>query len=99
MLNYVVLEKGRITMRLIDANELKNMLDMETLDGQRIAFFIDEQPTIDAVEVIRCKDCTFCSHEYYLDEYDDLYPFYCEIWMKGIDSFDSYCSYGKKDDE
>ena len=23
---------------------------------------IEEQPTIDAVPVVRCKDCTYCSH-------------------------------------
>ena len=38
-------------MRLIDADKLP--LDIEHED-------IDDAPTIDAVEVVRCKDCKFC---------------------------------------
>lgn len=45
--------------RFINADAMKQLLDMETLDGQRIAFFIDEQPTADVVEVVLCKDCLF----------------------------------------
>ena len=57
--------------RLIDANFLKKRLDdMEVRNGHKyyragmddalhdfMPQLIDEQPTVDAVEVVRCKDC------------------------------------------
>lgn len=57
--------------RLIDADILKNRLDdMEVRGGHKyyregmnvalhefMPALIDEQPAIDAVEVVRCKDC------------------------------------------
>ena len=60
-------------MRLIDAEELQNRLDGELmyigvlgneeyLNGKKEGYVyalmaIDEQPTIDAVQVVRCKEC------------------------------------------
>ena len=51
--------------RLIDANALKKAIRSESwvkrsvvnLTLQYIGIIIDEQPTVDAVEVVRCKDC------------------------------------------
>ena len=48
-------------MRLIDADEMRN----GWIDGINEPIYcandvlddIDEQPTVDAVEVVRCKDC------------------------------------------
>ena len=48
-------------MRLIDADELK--LDLKWLEEydppvyHDVVSTIDEMPTVDAVEVVRCKDC------------------------------------------
>ena len=48
-------------MRLIDADELK--LDLKWLEEydppvyHDVASMIDEMATVDAVEVVRCKDC------------------------------------------
>ena len=54
--------------RLIDADELIVM------EYGGIKFvpkeFIDDAPTVDAVEVIRCKDCTY-------GEQDDIGRWYC----------------------
>lgn len=53
-------------MRLIDADELKKKLfvfDMEFHDGHHQKYYVykekdvDDAPTIDAVPVVRCKDC------------------------------------------
>ena len=54
-------------MRLIDADALKERLKEYCIDGDEQAMqwydimgideAIDNAPTIDAVEVVRCKDC------------------------------------------
>lgn len=45
-------------MRLIDADELKTILSIrKTIETIQQA--IDNAPTIDAVPVVRCKDCKF----------------------------------------
>lgn len=53
-------------MRYIDADKLrKDVLDLpncyngysDTYDKAMIIDLIDEQPTVDAIEVVRCKDC------------------------------------------
>lgn len=62
-------------MRLINASALKMEVRKEydrlypTASGEFdefatrvIPYIIDEQPTVDAVEVVRCKDCQY-SHE------------------------------------
>ena len=54
-------------MRLIDANALKSYMD-ECSKGSRFRVytgyaesFIEAAPTVDAVEVVMCKDCKFRS--------------------------------------
>ncbi len=49
-------------MRLIDADELK--LELKWLEDDAPVYHdvmstIDEMPTVDAVEVVRCKDCLY----------------------------------------
>jgi hypothetical protein len=53
-------------MRLIDADALKKKLfvfDMEFHDGHHQKYYVykekdvDDAPTVDAVPVVRCKDC------------------------------------------
>ena len=60
-------------MRLIDANKLReDVLDLsncyngfsDTYDKAMILTLIDEQPTVDAVEVVRCKDCKWWKTNY-----------------------------------
>ena len=85
--------KGEKMPRLINADKLrKDVLDLpncyngfsDTYDKAMIIDLVDEAPTVDAVEVVRCKDC-----EYYNGEYK-----YCvnDIFAKP----DGYCSYGKR---
>lgn len=46
-------------MRLIDADELKGKAFADPDDGEHFVYcqYIDEAPTVDAVPVVRCKDC------------------------------------------
>lgn len=46
-------------MRLIDADELKGKAIADPDDGEHFVYCqdIDEAPTVDAVPVIRCRDC------------------------------------------
>ena len=50
-------------MRLIDADALPRLTQIYEFNGKRMemeivdAKFIDNAPTIDAVPVVRCKDC------------------------------------------
>lgn len=102
-------------MRLINADAAKNeiekyhdglkpryiskLVDAEIFDIQDI---IDEQPTIDAVEVVRCKDCVF------FREYSDTYKYAKadgECSIRCVNNYeeqfndvtkDDYCSRGWK---
>lgn len=84
--------------RMIDADNLIPMMKYATTDNEigvfqiRIGFdtikgVIDDAPTIDAVEVVRCKDCEYAvgqSFEGYL---------HCDVLKILIDET-GYCSYG-----
>ena len=71
--------------RLIDADALHRKVKMETnpygkptIDydsGVKVLEWIDKAPTIDAVEVVRCKDCV--SHGNCDSE--RVFTFYCGI--------------------
>ena len=76
--------------RLIDANALKRTIRMESWKQETmlqlaldyIDIIIDEMPTVDAVEVVRCKDCKY--HHY--------------ICLSGFldRKYDDFCSYGER---
>ena len=87
--------------RLIDADALYRKVKMETnpygkptIDydsGVKVLEWIDKAPTIDAVPVVRCKDC---KHLY--DAMDD----YCCMSHRGLVKIceNSFCSYGERKD-
>lgn len=82
--------------RLIDADELikaipstsvdvfENCRNCKLLDKEEIIYFIEKTPTVDAVEVVRCKDC----------EWKEV----CEINFE-YKGADGYCSKGKRKDD
>lgn len=76
--------------RLIDANALieriKKRLKNEMIIGW-LCSIVDEAPTVDAVEVVRCKDCT---------EWDEKEQ-ECKHWY-GFRA-DNFCSYGERKTE
>ena len=89
-------------MRLIDADSLHELIDYgfdldfdEVPETKReLLRMVDEQETIDAIPVVRCKDCRF-------------YRFYDGTFGKGWMCFenntarhgDDYCSRGERKDK
>ena len=84
--------------RLIDANALKDAL--RTNDGAKAlghSFYklfavdeiIDQMPTVDAVEVVRCKDCKHRGSNLCPMETVELYP-----WFGTKD--EAFCFYGER---
>lgn len=72
--------------RYIDADRAR-----ETATIDLVVHHLDRQPTVDAVEVVRCKDCKNCSH-------DKIFGHY---WCNRMHSTykvkpDDFCSYGKR---
>jgi hypothetical protein len=83
--------------RLIDANALLERINLITTDDTcplHIAAEIDQEialaPTVDAVEVVRCKDCKHHEH------FDAL--LYCghTRGLAGSVAPDNFCSYGER---
>ena len=88
--------------RMIDANALKSEFEWlksvvnESSKGEVMDVMqrIDNAPTVDAVEVVRCKDCKYsygskyCTNEAWKDEGNTV----------TIEP-DAFCSYGEKRNE
>ena len=72
--------------RLIDANAL-NWGRCPT-DGKLAKAWLDEAPTVDAVEVVRCKDCKHCRR--------DAYGLWCFNDYEHSLQPDDFCSYGER---
>ena len=54
--------------RYIDANKAKEVFHYKT-GGSSFDSFIDDVPTADVEEVVRCKDCKFAYKNRFLGEY------------------------------
>ena len=95
-------EKGGSEMRLIDANRA-----MEIVRDQRIAhpnayhltnyatLILQEAPTVDAVEVVRCKDC---KHKGWIQEpcHGKSVDF-CNVFDSTINNPEKcFCYYGER---
>lgn len=82
-------------MRLIDADAmrqdwLENGENEFVYDTNAFLDSIDAQPTIDAVPVVRCKDCKWFI-------YDDDVDYVCAQIGKYM-GFNDFCSYGERKD-
>ena len=81
-------------MKLIDADALK--FDIMCVYGSNPKYikWLNHAPTIDAVPVIRCKDCKN-SDPWYADERR------CFLWSEnGISVFDDgFCNYAERKEE
>ena len=79
--------------RYIDADALKRkLIDEKSFFPAMVARAIDDTPTADVVEVVRCKDCKYC--------FDAIMGgMWCEhpdnIMPLGSNPRD-YCSYGER---
>jgi hypothetical protein len=92
--------------RLIDADKVAEAIAwLDVIDfalWHDVQKCIDKVPTVDAVEVVRCKDCKFASLTY------DGECKYCQRWKEKYDGEsvslyldgDFYCAWGeRKEDE
>ena len=79
-------------MRLIDADALIEEALTEGAYGYVDAKQIADAPTIDAVPVVRCKDC-----KWLYDEYDEKDDYFCRS-HRGLARIceNSFCSYGER---
>ena len=78
-------------MRLGDLDAFKMEDFRHCLDCDSIMQVIKYAPTIDAVPVVRCKDCK------YLHEADFKYVQHCVLNEHQVDA-DDFCSYGERKD-
>lgn len=80
-------------MRLIDGDELRDTIENEHFgeyeDKETTFYCIDTAPTIDAVLVVRCKDCK------YHDEGEN-YIYCCALKTKCPDDGEFFCKYGDR---
>lgn len=93
-------------MRLIDADALIKSLDDAIQDAKRkneigdyweddrsnLLYYLDNAPTIDAVEVVRCKDCKDIF-------FDDWYKCFSCANLYGLNEEvkpDDFCSHGER---
>lgn len=95
-------------MRLIDADKLLGIykkwipqLSSKEDEGDRRGVetciaVLEDMPTIDAVEIVRCKDCKY--HHWEQEPCHGKIEHYCELpHMRGIEVFEEFfCYYGKQ---
>lgn len=79
-------------MRLIDADELNGKAFADPDDGEYFVYCqdIEEAPTVDAVPVVRCREC---KHLVFSDCYGE-----CGEGHIGIVGPDDFCSYGIREE-
>ena len=90
-------------MRLIDADALIDFIDCGHLRNQLESCFserdvvnmLEARPTVDAVEVVRCKDCKHNGTWQCHMEYDEYYP-EADIHHE-MHCDDDFCSYGRRE--
>lgn len=78
-------------MRLIDADALRYQQISSSVQFV-YRYEIEQQPTIDAVPVVRCKDCERRSKS--ADLTDTIYCKWLDLQMPK----DAFCSYGERKD-
>ena len=87
-----VREKQSSEKRLIDSDEARRRiiafatgLHSEVLPVDTVMMLLIQMPTVDAVPVVRCKDCVFCDH--------------LDCYMNELTRPDDFCSHGVRKDE
>lgn len=82
-------------MRLIDADELKGKAFADPDDGEYFVYCqdIDEASTVDAVAVVRCKDCKFAHR---IDGPREEYSCRCQFCYTGWLPPRHFCGFGER---
>lgn len=85
-------------MRLINASDILWRLGWD--DDRRLLMYardtdIDAMPTIDAVPVVRCKDCVFLSKRLIVKNRGA----HCLTWNQIVNPDNGYCNYGRRSDD
>lgn len=81
-------------MRLIDADALIDELGISDEDIIFEGMLVDA-PTIDAVPVVRCKDCK--GSEVFQNDSSGVMARYCKAFtLNRMVADDDYCSYGER---
>ena len=107
-----VMEKAESEKRLIDANAMRddwveNGENEYVYDTNAVLDSIDLQPTVDAVEVLRCRDCKYWGDEAgKLQNSDGVLFARCKVHNYLIDgrhtgwcpTGNDFCSYGERKD-
>ena len=84
--------------RLIDANRFlrETRFQEGVYPHKTLKMEIEEQPTVDAVPVVRCKDCRHCTKdENIIGAYGYCYHFGCYAHEPMVEA-DDFCSYGER---
>jgi len=86
-------------MRLIDADRFKNWIMDRYICFDHTLDDIDAQPTVDAVQVVRCKDCRFQDKGRNESESWNLCGY--RPWLHVPTEDEHYCGYAERraDDE
>ena len=78
-------------MRYIDAELLKQQ-DFQDYSKTDVEYAIDHCPTADVVEVVRCKDCKYCTKAVSIEN-----TYFCVVGSNATDTtLDNFCSYGER---
>lgn len=68
--------------------------DGQEHDGVTLQSIINKMPSIDAVQVIRCKDCKQCRKTILFGHFATV----CDYWIKLTDD-DGYCNNAERKEE
>lgn len=85
-------------MRYIDVELIKKQLEKTSINAQTtfintvLIGLLDNAPTADVVEVVRCKDCRYGE----IDDPDFPSQYLCHHHGESWNDENHYCSYGKK---
>ena len=91
-------EKMANEKRLIDAHDLWTDIMMlphngDMISSEEVEQAIKDAPTVDAVEVVRCKDCKHCIYHSYA-----CGDVRCGMLHTDYITENSFCSYGERKD-
>ena len=85
-------------MRLIDGDALMDEANSDGAYGYVDAKQIDEAPTVDAVKIVRCKDCKHYKPQKKSAHWENRAN-YCNRIVTIKVQPDDFCSYGERKEE